>query len=91
MFRGFSVSFSPIGPWPRVVAAAVAVMVLTLWAYAGGSEAPAAAGGGWRWACGCSAVLLCLLAAFGRRSILQEKKKQAASLVFLMDSSTSMS
>ncbi len=36
------------------------------------------------------ALLLCLLAALRPSVILQEKKRQAASLVFLLDSSTSM-
>jgi uncharacterized membrane protein len=90
MFHGVSVSFNPIGPWPALVAAALAVLVLTLWAYARklrGSE------GGWRWiALGLRllALLLCLLAALRPSVILQEKKRQAASLVFLIDSSTSM-
>ena len=37
------------------------------------------------------ALLLCLLAALRPSVVLKEKKRQAASLVFLLDSSTSMS
>ena len=54
MFRGFSVSLNPIGPWAVLVAAAVVVLFLTLWAYAQapqferrlavGGAGPAAAG-----------------------------------------------
>jgi uncharacterized membrane protein len=90
MYQGLSVSFNPIGPWPALVAAALVVLVLTLWAYARklrGSE------GRWRWvALGLRllALLLCLLAALRPSVIVQEKKRQAASLVFLIDSSKSM-
>ena len=90
MFRGFSVSLNPIGPWPALVAAAFVVLVLTLWAYA---RKLRGSSGGWRWvALGLRllALLLCLLAALRPSVILQEKKRQAATLVFLLDSSTSM-
>lgn len=90
MFQGFSVSLNPIGSWPVLVAAAGAVLVLTLWAYARKLRGTQ---GRWRWfALGLRllALLLCLLAALRPSVILQEKKRQAASLVFLVDSSTSM-
>ena len=90
MFQGFSVSLNPIGPWPVLVAAAFVVLVLTLWAYA---RKLRSSSGGWRWvALGLRllALLLCLLAALRPSVILQEKKRQAATLVFLLDSSTSM-
>ena len=90
MFHGISVSLNPIGPWPVLVGAAVAVLFLTLWAY---MRKLRGSSGGWRWvALGLRllALLLCLLAALRPSVILQEKKRQAASLVFLLDSSTSM-
>ena len=90
MFQGFSVSLNPIGPWPVLVAAAVVVLFLTLWAYA---RKLRGSSGGWRWlalSLRLLALLLCLLAALRPSVILQEKKRQAATLVFLLDSSTSM-
>lgn len=90
MFQSISVSLNPIGPWPLLVGAAVAVLFLTLWAY---MRQLRGSSGGWRWvALGLRllALLLCLLAALRPSVILQEKKRQAASLVFLLDSSTSM-
>ena len=64
---------------------------LTLWAYcAEAPRDPSGAGDGWRSGLRLLAVLLCLLAALRPSVILQEKKRQAASLVFLVDSSTSM-
>ena len=90
MFHSISVSLNPIGPWPLLVGAAVAVLFLTLWAY---MRKLRGSSGGWRWfALGLRllALLLCLLAALRPSVILQEKKRQAASLVFLLDSSTSM-
>jgi len=90
MFHSISVSLNPIGPWPVLVGAAVAVLFLTLWAY---MRKLRGSSGGWRWvALGLRllALLLCLLAALRPSVILQEKKRQVASLVFLLDSSTSM-
>jgi uncharacterized membrane protein len=90
MFESFSVSFDPIGPWPALVAAAGAVLVLTLWAYMRKLHGST---GAWRWVAlslRLLALLLCLLAALRPSVILQEKKRQAASLVLLLDSSTSM-
>ena len=90
MFQGISVSLNPIEPWWLLVGAALVVRrphALGLRAEAQGTS------GRWRWvALGLRllAVLLCLLAALRPSVILQEKKRQAASLVFLVDSSTSM-
>ncbi len=90
MFQSISVSLNPIGPWPLLVGAAAVVLFLTLWAY---MRKLRGSSGGWRWVAlslRLLALLLCLLAALRPSVILQEKKRQAASLVFLLDSSTSM-
>ena len=90
MPQGISVSLNPIEPWWLLAGGALAVLVLTLWAYARKLRGTQ---GAWRWvALGLRllALLLCLLAALRPSVILQEKKRQAASLVFLVDSSTSM-
>ena len=80
-----SVSFSPIGPWPLLLGAAVAVTVLTLWAY---SRRLKGTDGRWRYVAvtlRLLALLLCLLAALRPSVFLNEKKKQDASLVVLVD------
>src|SRR3954469_3011195 len=85
-----SISVSPIGPWFLVVLAALVVTVLTLWAY---QQRLRGSTGRWRWfALGLrlAAVLLCVLAALRPSVVLQEKKTQASSLVFLLDNSSSM-
>ncbi|MGE5754975.1 MAG: glutamine amidotransferase [Planctomycetaceae bacterium] len=85
-----SVSFSPIGPWPVVVLVALVVMVLTAWAY---QRRLRGTTGRWRWfALGLrlAAVLVCVLGSLRPSVVLQEKKKQPAALVFLIDDSTSM-
>jgi uncharacterized membrane protein len=85
-----SVSFSPIGPWPLVAIAAAAVIVLTIWAY---RTRLAGTMGRWRWvALGLrlAAVLLCLLAAVRPSVILMQKVKQTATMIFLVDDSSSM-
>ena len=90
MFQGVSVSLNPIGPLPWLLVAAGVVLFLTLWAYARKLRGSA---GRWRWvALGLRllALLLCLLAALRPSVIVPEKKRQAASLVFLIDSSKSM-
>ena len=90
MFKSISVNLNPIGPWPVLVGAATVVLFLTLWAY---TRKLRGSGGRWRWVAlslRLLALLLCLLAALRPSVILQEKKRQAASLVFLLDSSTSM-
>ena len=63
---------------------------LTLWAYARRLRGTT---GRWRWfalALRLLAILLCLLAALRPKVTLNEKKKQAASLVYLIDTSKSM-
>jgi len=90
MFQDISISLSPIGPWPVLVGAALAVLALTLWAY---SRRLRGTSGRWRWfalSLRLLALLLCLMAALRPSVFLKEKKRQAASLVFLIDSSTSM-
>lgn len=85
-----NVSFDPIGSWYVVALAALIVTALTVWAYA---QRMRGTTGRWRWfALGLrlSAVLLCLLAALRPSVILQQKKKQPASVVFLTDVSKSM-
>src|SRR3954447_1858087 len=85
-----NISVSPIGPWYLVVLAALVVTILTVWAY---QQRLRGTSGRWRWvALGLrlAAVLLCLLAGLRPSVVLQEKKTQAASLVFLIDDSTSM-
>src|SRR5262249_29615611 len=79
-----------IGPLYAIVVAALVVMILTVWAY---ERRLRGTSGLWRFvALGLrlAAVLLCLLAALRPSVVLQEKKKQASSLVFLLDGSTSM-
>jgi len=85
-----SLSFNPVGNWFVVAAFAAVVTGLTLWAYRrriqGGS-------GAWRWvALGLrlAAVLLCLVAALRPSVVYEEKRKQAAALLFLIDASSSM-
>jgi len=90
MDPGFSVSLNPIAPWPFLAAASAAVVALTIAAYARKLRGP---GARWRWlAVGLRmvAVLLCLLAALRPSVVIQEKKRQASSVVFLVDSSSSM-
>ncbi|APW63797.1 glutamine amidotransferase [Paludisphaera borealis] len=90
MFQGISASFNPIGPWPLLLLASLAVVVLTVWAYARKLRGP---GARWRWVAlslRLLAVFLCLLAALRPSVIVQEKKKQPASVVFMIDSTTSM-
>ncbi|OJW07090.1 MAG: hypothetical protein BGO49_27965 [Planctomycetales bacterium 71-10] len=87
---GFSVSLNPIVPWPFLIVASAAVVGLTVAAYARKLRGP---GARWRWlALGLRlfALLLCILAALRPSVIMQEKKRQAASVVFLVDSSSSM-
>ena len=85
-----SVSFDPIGSWFVVAVAALIVTGLTVWAYA---QRMRGTTGRWRWfALGLrlAAVLLCVLAALRPSVILQQKKKQPASVIFLIDVSKSM-
>ena len=90
MFQGFSLGFNPIASWPLLLIASAAVVGLTIMAY---SRKLRGEGGRWRWfalSLRLLAVLLCLLAALRPSVVLQEKKQQASSVVFLVDSSTSM-
>ncbi len=91
MNRGFSVNFSPIGgSWPVLLVAVMAVTALTLWAY---SKRLRGTTGRWRYVAlslRLLAILLCLMAALRPKVTLAEKKKQAASLVYLFDTSKSM-
>jgi hypothetical protein len=90
MMSGFSVSVNPIGPWPLLVGCVLAVLGLTLWAYARKLKTTA---GAWKWfALGLRllALLMCLLAALRPSVVMMEKKQQAATVVFLVDSSGSM-
>src|SRR4051812_13941510 len=85
-----TVSFDPIASWYAVALAAAIVTVLTVWAYAQRLRGTA---GRWRWvALGLrlAAVLLCLLAALRPSVVVQEKKKQPSSIIFLQDVSMSM-
>lgn len=86
----FSLTFNPIGSWPVVAIASALVAGLTLWAYHGRIRSTT---GTWRWvALGLrlTAVLLCLIAALRPSVVFQEKRKQPASLIFLLDDSASM-
>jgi uncharacterized membrane protein len=90
MIQGISVSFSPIGPWPLLVGASLVVLWLTLWAY---SLRLRGTSGRWRMVAlslRLLALLLCLLAALRPSVVIKEKKRQGASIVFLLDDSTSM-
>ncbi len=85
-----SASFDPIAPWAVVALAAAAVVGLTLWAYRRRLQA---ATGRWRWvALGLrlTAVILCLLACLRPAVVVLQQLKQPASIVFLLDASTSM-
>jgi len=86
-----SMSFRPIGGnWPLVVLAAVSVMSVTIWAY---RQKLRGTSGGWRWvAVGLrlAAVILCLLAALRPSLLVEEKQKQNSRVIFLIDSSGSM-
>lgn len=85
-----SVSFSPIGHWLVLAAASLAVMILTVWAYVHRLRGTK---GRWRWfALGLrlAALLLCFVAALRPSVVLQEKRKQDASIVFLVDTTESM-
>ena len=86
-----SLSLRPIGgSWILVFVAAAAVMALTIWAY---RERLRGTTGGWRYlAFGLriAAVLLCLFAALRPSLLIDEKKKQQSSVIFLIDSSGSM-
>jgi uncharacterized membrane protein len=90
MYSGISISVSPIVPWPILIGAVLSVTVLTLLAY---RRRLRGTNGGWRWVAltlRLLALLLCLMASLRPSVMLKEKKRQAASVVFLVDTSTSM-
>jgi uncharacterized membrane protein len=90
MIPEFSLSVSPIVPWPVLIGVIGTVTVLTLWAYRRRLQGTS---GAWRWfALGLRllAILLCLLAALRPTIALKAKERQQASLVFLVDRTTSM-
>ncbi len=91
MYRDISVSVSPIGgSWVFVIGAVGAVTFLTLYAY---NRRLRGTTGRWRWvalALRLMALFLCLLAALRPSVIFKEKKRQPASIVVLVDDSSSM-
>jgi uncharacterized membrane protein len=91
MYHDISISLSPIGgSWLLVAGAVAAVTVLTLAAYRRRLRGTT---GRWRWfALGLRlmALFLCLLAALRPSVMFKEKKRQAASIVVLVDESSSM-
>ncbi|MGP0065781.1 MAG: glutamine amidotransferase [Isosphaeraceae bacterium] len=90
MIPGFSVSVSPIVPWPLLIAVILSVTGLTLWAYRRRLQGSS---GRWRWfalSLRLLAILLCLLAALRVSVAFPEKTKTLKSLAFLLDFSTSM-
>ncbi len=83
-------SFDPIAPWPIIALAAVVIVGLTLWAY---RKKLRGTSGRWRWvALGLrmAAVALCVLAALRPSLLILKKEKQAATVLFLEDISSSM-
>ncbi|WZO99876.1 vWA domain-containing protein [Isosphaeraceae bacterium EP7] len=85
-----TLSINPIGPWPWVAAAAAVVVALTIWAYHLRLRGTA---GRWRWfALGLrlAAVAMCVIAALRPSFITSEKKRQPASLIFMLDRSSSL-
>jgi hypothetical protein len=86
-----SISLRPIGgSWVLVILASIAVMSLTVWAY---RQRLRGTTGGWRWVAfglRIAAVILCLIAALRPSLMIDEKKKQQSAVIFLIDSSGSM-
>lgn len=83
-------SFDPIAPWPIIALATLAIVALTLWAYRAKLRGTT---GRWRWvALGLrlAAVALCVLAALRPSLLILKKEKQAATVLFLLDVSSSM-
>jgi uncharacterized membrane protein len=90
MIPEFSLSVTPIVPWPILIAVIGIVTALTLWAYRRRLQGTS---GGWRWVAltlRLLAILLCLLAALRPTVALKAKQRQQASLIFLVDRSRSM-
>lgn len=90
MSERISLSLSPIGHWAVVVLAAAAVVVLTLWPYRkrlrDSTDRRKYLVVGLRMV----AVLLALLACVRPSVLIMQRVKQQVSLIFLVDSSTSM-
>src|SRR4051794_7873189 len=85
-----SVSFSPIGGWMVVGPAAAVVLGLTLWVYRTRLRGTS---GRWRWAAlalRLLAILFCLTAALRPSLLIKRKTKIDTSIIFLIDSSKSM-
>lgn len=83
-------SVRPIWPWPVVVVVSLIVLGLTLWAYRQKFRGTA---GRWRYvalALRLVAVLMCFFAALRPSVLLDEKKKQDSTVLFLIDGSGSM-
>jgi hypothetical protein len=86
-----SPSIDPIGPWPLMTLGAIAVVVLTILAY---QKKLRSADARWPWVAfglRMAAVALCIAAAFRPSLLLLAKVKQTTSVLFLIDSSGSMS
>lgn len=85
-----NVIFSPIGPWPLVALAALAITVLTLWGYRPRIQGGSGKGRFLVLGLRLLALLMCLFAALRPSVILAQKRPQPASMIFLVDASTSM-
>jgi hypothetical protein len=85
-----SVTIDPILPWPALLIGALAILGLTLWAY----EIRLRTTPGFaKWlalALRVLAVLVCVVAALRPSILFQKKVKQTSGIVFLIDSSKSM-
>ena len=94
MTSDISLTLNPIGPWPILLKAAVLRIDSARSRSAAYSRRLKGSNGRWRYvavALRLLALLLCLLAALRPSVFLNEKKKQNASLVVLVDTSSSMS
>ena len=83
-------SIKPIWPWPVVLVVGLAVLALTLWAY---RQKFRGTTGRWRYvALGLRlvAVLMCFFATLRPSLLIDEKKKQDSTFLFLLDGSGSM-
>jgi hypothetical protein len=86
-----TIFLKPIGgSYILVALASLAVLALTIWAYRAQLRSSS---GAWRWVAfglRIAAVLLCLVAALRPSLMIDEKKKQQSVVLFLIDSSESM-
>ncbi len=90
MIPEFSLSMTPIVPWPVLIGVIGSVTVLTLLAYRRRLHGTS---GRWRWVAlslRLLAILLCLLAALRPSVMLKQKEKKQAALIFLVDGTSSM-